>query len=271
MSRRIIFVMGMGRSGTSTVAGILKSLGVEWGSAKLMLSPAGENSRGFWEFTPLTKINIRLLERLGGDWHSPPNLPAGWENRKDLDDLRSEAVNEVYAHFKTMLWGFKDPRCCLTLPFWRTVIRKPIECVFVFRNPLEVAHSLLQRDKFPVERGSLLWLLNVSKSWSETEGLRRHCLCYEDLLDDPAGEVARLEQFLERQDVTVGEREQAFQFISKDLRHERSSMEDLFKHPAIPYPVKAVYSAIRLFVIGQKAGNSEGLELMNELLRKQWS
>ncbi len=263
--------MGMGRSGTSTVAGILKALGVEWGSEKLMLPPAGDNSRGFGEFTPLHDINVKLLERLGGSWHSPPTLETGWEHREDLSDLRDAASGQIETHFKTSLWGFKDPRCCLTFPFWQSVIQNPIECVFIFRNPLEVAHSLFQRDKFPIREGALLWLLNVSQSWTATEGLRRHCLCYEDLVDDAAEEVVRLEQFLGRTDVTVGEREQAFEFVSKDLRHERSSLEDLFKHAAIPYSVKIAYATIRVAVLGQREGDSQGSQAMSQLLRSKGS
>ena len=63
-----VLVLGMHRSGTSSVAGALMALG---GSAPLHLMPPQEdNERGFWESAVLTALNDEILaarrERLAG-------------------------------------------------------------------------------------------------------------------------------------------------------------------------------------------------------------
>lgn len=266
---RTIFVLGMGRSGTSTVAGILRNLGVEFGSEDLMMpAQPTDNIRGFWEFLPLYEINVEIMSRLGGNWFLPPKFNPGWEKQDDFADLRAKAREIIAGHFQTTeVWGFKDPRSCLTMPFWRLVIDNPIECVFTFRNPLEVANSLLRRDSFPLDQGILLWLLNVVESWHATQDLRRHFLFYEDILKDPVTEIGRLERFLGK---ACSDREQtmAMDFVGQELRHELFSLEDLLSHPGISPLVKALYANLRLFVDRQKQGYDRELPAMNRMMAK---
>jgi hypothetical protein len=49
------------------------------------------------------------------------------------------------------LWGWKDPRTCLFLPFWDRLLPEA-RYVFVYRHPVEVALSLLRRDSEPEPR-----------------------------------------------------------------------------------------------------------------------
>jgi hypothetical protein len=265
MSPRTFFVIGMGRSGTSTVAGMLKSLGVEWGPRELMLETRADNAKGFWEFRPLHDINVAILNRMGGNWHSPPEMKEGWE-RLGFDDLKSLAKERIATYFRVPMWGFKDPRCCMTFSFWKSVVENPIECVFAIRNPLEVAYSLFSRDMFPVDKGCCLWWRNMSESWRATQGLRRHLVCYEDVLDSPAHEVYRLERFLGREDVVAPEREEAISFVDKHLRHERASLENLFQHPSVSTLVKSTYAALRIYALNQRRGSAEGEDLVTRLL-----
>jgi hypothetical protein len=52
---------------------------------------------------------------------------------------------------------WKEPRTCLTLPFWRDVIRDSPVVVFVHREPLEVFLSLHCRDDLGKAHGLALW------------------------------------------------------------------------------------------------------------------
>lgn len=244
MSSRTIIVLGMGRSGTSAVADVLRRLGVYWGPENLMMAPQIDNPRGFWEFIPFYEINVELMRRLGGHWHRPPSLGAGWERSAELDDLRSKAIDIVQNCFRVPLWGFKDPRCCLTLPFWRTVIPNPIECVIPIRNPLEVAASLEHREKLPFSRGLGLWIAYVTWAWQASLTLRRIVVSYDRILADPGKEISRLEGFL-RVDSSSSLLSNAISGIHQELRHERADLGEALSNPEVPEIAKELYRALQ--------------------------
>ena len=47
-----------------------------------------------------------------------------------------------------IVWGFKDPRALLTMPFWHAAI-PGLEFVGTYRHPYLVAKSLNSRDQMP--------------------------------------------------------------------------------------------------------------------------
>lgn len=255
MKSRTVFVLGMGRSGTSTTADVLRRLGIFWGPQELMMAPQPENPLGFWEFTPLYDINVELLARFGGDWHRPPDLKIGWEKLGSLDDIRKKASSIIAEYFQVPLWGFKDPRCCLTLPFWETVIQNPIECVIPIRNPIEVAASLSHREGLPVSRGLELWMAYVSWAWKSSENLRRIVVSYEHLLKNPREEILRLADFLGVGNGLVGN---AAYGVRSDLKHERSSSDELSSRSDVPQVTKKMY--LELLKISQNEPDQSVLD-----------
>ena len=254
-------VLGMGRSGTSATADILRRLGVYWGPEALMMAPQKDNPRGFWEFTLLYNINVDLLNRLGGDWHRPPILPIGWENSMELDGIRSKAATVIRDHFQVPVWGFKDPRCCLTLPFWKTVISNPIECVIPIRNPLEVAASLAHREGLPIRRSLWLWTAYVVWAWRASRELKRIVISYDRLLANPQAEIRRLEAFLGLERTSSLSAEDG---VCVDLRHERIGLEKFLADPDVSGAVKEVYVAL------QRLANDEP-EDVGQLMEKAWN
>lgn len=144
----ILAVLGMHRSGTSLVAGVLRELGWGVGPERDLMPAKPDNPRGFVEHLPAVRINDRLLYRCGGSWREPPALPPGWELDPDLDDLLEEA-RVVAEHLEGHGDGrvlFKDPRLSLTLPFWQRVAEIP-QAVMVLRPPGAVVRSLLRREE----------------------------------------------------------------------------------------------------------------------------
>ena len=67
--QRLIVVLGMHRSGTSTMTRALQVMGVELGS-RLMPAVEGVNDTGFWEDLDLNELNIEMLGALNREWHS---------------------------------------------------------------------------------------------------------------------------------------------------------------------------------------------------------
>ena len=132
--RTTVAVLGMHRSGTSAVAGMLAEHGVE-------LGPVSEknrfNPRGNREIQALNRVHDRVLERSGGSWWEPPE-----RIRIRRGDFRRR--NEVLGTISGETVGVKDPRILLLLDLWRDLDPRPVGVV---RNPVAVRDSLERRAK----------------------------------------------------------------------------------------------------------------------------
>lgn len=130
--KRIVAVLGMHRSGTSAIAGMLADHGVE-------LGPVSEqnrfNPRGNREIRKLNRLHDRILERSGGSWWEPPA-----RIRARSGDYRRR--NEILRSIPGERIGVKDPRLLLVLDLWRDLNPRPIG---VIRNPVGVRESLERR------------------------------------------------------------------------------------------------------------------------------
>lgn len=60
------------------------------------------------------------------------------------------------------LWGWKDPRNTITLDLWREVYPEA-KIIHVFRNPVDVAASLMTREKRFDQNGKIRWQYAVIK------------------------------------------------------------------------------------------------------------
>jgi hypothetical protein len=128
----IVAVLGMHRSGTSAIAGMLADHGVE-------LGPVSEqnrfNPRGNREIRELNRLHDRVLDRSGGTWWDPPA-----RIRPHRADYRRR--NEILRSIPGETIGIKDPRLLLVLDLWRDLDPRPIG---VIRNPVAVRESLRRR------------------------------------------------------------------------------------------------------------------------------
>ncbi|MDH3442826.1 MAG: glycosyltransferase, partial [Deltaproteobacteria bacterium] len=240
----------MHRSGTSVVSRLLNLHGVYLGPQDQFMKPADDNPRGFWENKRITDLNDEILARLGGSWHEPPLFRDRWETSPDLADLRQRARALLQEHFSSeKIWGWKDPRTCLTLPFWNRLL-PPIQYVFSLRNPVDVARSLERRNKIPFKTGIGLWLQYVKSALDNSAGQRREFFFYEDIINDSRVESKRLATFLGKPD-GAGQRKTQAQFrayLAKELQHHRSNLIQSSDDPRFDFHAKALYIALRLYV-----------------------
>jgi len=128
----IVAVLGMHRSGTSAVAGMLADHGVELGPVSRQNR---FNPRGNREIRELNRLHDRVLERSGGSWWDPPA-----RIRARSGDYRRR--NEILRSIPGETIGVKDPRLLLLLELWRDLDPRPIG---VIRNPVAVRESLERR------------------------------------------------------------------------------------------------------------------------------
>jgi O-antigen biosynthesis protein len=254
----IVCVLGMHRSGTSVAARLMNLLGVDLGAEEQLLSSQPDNPKGYWEYQPILDLNEEILERLGGNWHEPPPLQPGWETAAELADLRRRARDLVAQTFASGDWGWKDPRTCLTLPFWKQIL-PPIHYVICMRSPAEVSASLEKRHGFSVEKSTRLWHIYTGAALEHTAGFPRHFIFYEDVVRSHREEVSRLARFLDRLDALdqPGVRAAIEDFFEPEFHHQRTSLINTLDDPNILFPAKAFYFAVR--IAARSGGPCQGL------------
>ena len=230
--RRVVVVLGMARTGTSVTMRMLNILGVDVGEHDRLLAAIDDiNEKGFFEHYAMMRLNTALLRRLGGSWRDPPPMAPGWESDPALDDLREQAVailREEFAH--QPLWGFKDPRICLTLPFWRPLIG-PATFVICHRHPLEIAASLERRDGLSIEQSIALWRLYTAQAIAGTADDPRTFVGYRTMLGDPFAVCLDLAAFLDVPDraAAPGVRREIEGWVEPNMRHHERTPRDLLE------------------------------------------
>lgn len=144
---RAIVVLGMHRSGTSCVAGMIAAAG---------LASAGEavrnwdNARGHHERLDVVRLDEAVLAASGGHWLSPP-ATLRWTDAQAT--ARDRLLSAPLDGRPPLL---KDPRMLLAIAFWRAS-QVPYDVIGVVRHPLAVARSLATWRGMPLAEGVALW------------------------------------------------------------------------------------------------------------------
>jgi hypothetical protein len=186
-----LIVLGMHRSGTSALARCLGLIGCHAGSLADFPPADAANPRGYWERRDIWAANEELLAALGGGWDEVDDLDESRlspEARERFAGRAREIVGRLDTHRP---WVIKDPRLCLTLPFWLPFLEDPV-CLWIHRFPLAVARSLQARDGFSLALGIALWEHYNLAALAASGGRRRLEVAYEDLVASPAATVRGL-------------------------------------------------------------------------------
>jgi O-antigen biosynthesis protein len=224
-----VIVLGMHRSGTSALGGLLHHLGVTFGPRLMAASPA--NPRGYWEHVDVVAVHHRLMAEHGRTWGDIRPFPEGVADGIKADDARRQLSAILTRDFAdTGLWGLKDPRLCRLVPLWLPLFDalsvRPC-FVLVVREPRDVAASLAARDGIEIERALLLWLRHVLEAERATRGLPRVLVHYEALFDPPGWRAAAARiaaAFGISWPVSDAAAEAAVdEFLSVELRHHRAA------------------------------------------------
>ncbi|WP_309627552.1 hypothetical protein [Brevundimonas sp.] len=183
-----LVVLGMHRSGTSSVAGALTLLGAA--APRTLMAPAADNPRGFWESHVVMVLNDALLAEAGSSWSDWRRLP----RMPDPAAARDRIVQTMAGEFgdaETVV--LKDPRMCRMFPAWRDALGqagyRPL-IVTPLRSPSEVAASLQARNPISREQGLRLWLRHVLDAEAASRGLPRHFMRWASFMTDWRAEVA---------------------------------------------------------------------------------
>jgi hypothetical protein len=235
-SSKVVCVLSPPRSGSSLTARIINILGVHLGAPGELAEPNEHNPKGYWEHQTILDINDEILSRLGydysragADWAEPPTFMDNWEMNPQLSDLRERAQDLICRNFSGYdVWGWKDPRTCFTLPFWKRILPQ-IQCVILVRNPVDVARSIARFLDCSFERGLYMWLLYLNYANQHTAGNTRILVNVEGWMVDWKGELSRLASFLGNPGLADNTSVQTavHELVDKSLWHHRSSSRAL--------------------------------------------
>ena len=219
--RTALVVLGMHRSGTSALAGVLNLCGAHLPD-KVKPGKIGVNPKGFFEAEAVLDLDVRLMRQLGGDWNRVDfSLP---EEGTVVDEFVADARAAIASEYAARpLIVIKDPRICVLAPLWHRVLvaedYRPAYVVPV-RNPLEVAQSLRARGDMSIDEGLALWRAYMERVVAFTDGRDDVVFVgYTDLLDDPRGVVERIASRLRVALDPKGD-ERILGFLEKDLRNQ---------------------------------------------------
>ncbi|MFA9460558.1 sulfotransferase [Thiohalorhabdus methylotrophus] len=231
---RPIIVIGMHRSGTSMLAGLLRKAGVYIGRN------LGKNEEALYFRT----LNRWLLAQAGGSWTHPqpihelledePSrqlareyLKASLQGPRSLGYWGATGILPFQPAGKR-LWGWKDPRSTFTLPLWLDLFPEA-RVIHMERHGVDIAESLavrrarsqkrtqehFRRRRFLYrfvskktdlldtprlasrERAFELWeeYLAEGRAQMASLGVQGLSLVYESFLQDPVREFARVAEF----------------------------------------------------------------------------
>ena len=258
-SEPALIVLGMHRSGTSAITGTLRLCGAWVGKESELTEASVENPKGFWERRDIRQICDRLLLSAGATWWNIASFDQKNIPHAVLAAQRRKFKKAVSALDEHAVWIIKEPRLCLLFPVLRDYVKNPI-CIYIYRNPLEVARSLQARDGFSIASGLALWEAYNLHALSAFEGLPCIPVFHEALMLHPVETLNALVEELD--DLAVGhpikppDRSLIEQFIDPRLYHKRATNEETEDY--LLASQRALWSRLRS---GNALGDYEGASI----------
>lgn len=243
--RIALVVLGMHRSGTSALAGVLGLRG-----ARLPQTPIPANSRnprGFFESEVIYALHDELLQEAGTSWDDLSPLPPGWIDStagSAWTDRLTAATRDEFGEAAAFV--LKDPRMCRLVPLWNRVLSNvgaAPRFVLPIRNPLECAASLTGSYGIATTVGLLLWLDYFLQSELDTRGVPRVFVTYEALLADPEATIAKIERGLSVRlpRTSRAAHAEVAEFLQRDLRRQVAAPDEISKRTDVHPWVKKAY------------------------------
>jgi hypothetical protein len=241
---RVVVVAGSGRSGTSTIAGVLKTVGLRIPPPEIPGNRS--NPRGFFEPRWAVDFQAKLLRRA---WVAHTDArPAAFDAAAAVgneDAVRAEVgewVKEHLAEAPELL--IKDPRNSWFLPMWRQAAADAgadIAFLTMLRHPAEVVGS---KDKYysgvgvgsgqstrHLQTTRVAGWLNVALfTEAATRDGRRTFVLYNDLLDDWRAVVRRVVTELDLhagRDISDEVGAEVDDFVDPGLRRVRTGWDEI--------------------------------------------
>lgn len=207
----MVLILGMGRSGTSMLSGVLEIMGVQFGNH--LHGPNEYNPHGHWENAFVVNLNERVIaamqEGQKPDWAlragGPPKYwlhPSSYK-KPNNEEAVIEAITQIIRRDFSALErpALKDPRISILWPIWEKALArtnmKP-KIIHIKRNPKAVAKSLYKFHDFKVPEEQAIKLCARYNSDVE-KYCKEHDLInvqYEEIIQNPILNAKRISDFV---------------------------------------------------------------------------
>ncbi len=191
-TRRVVVVLGSGRSGTSLLMQVLARMGMRLSPE--LIAGREDNPDGFFEDAAIVRIQANLLRNLDA-WPFHP-LPPDWLSRpvtaaatSVLQDVARDRLREGAS-----TWGFKDPRTASFLPLWRHIFAaEGVEPAYLLalREPGSIIRSFMRAYATMADTAEQVWMARICDALWHCAG-DCHLVHYEDWFSRPGEVVAGL-------------------------------------------------------------------------------
>lgn len=133
-----LIITGMHRSGTSLIAKFIHGSGIDLGNS--LVGANKGNRYGHFEDAGILEFHRNILIREFGSHMWGSGQP------RITNEDRAQAVDLISQRQHKQHWGWKEPRTCLFLDFWKSLL-PGARFLFIVRNPISVVDSLVRREK----------------------------------------------------------------------------------------------------------------------------
>ncbi|WP_137819732.1 glycoside hydrolase family 99-like domain-containing protein [Pseudomonas sp. 2FG] len=266
VTKRIVVVLGMHRSGTSAITRGLQVLSLDLGD-KLIGAIPGNNEKGFWEDAEINAFNEALLKKLDSAWHRLAKLDDQVLLRPEFSLERKTATALLQGKLSdNTVFAFKDPRVAILLPFWQNIFAQldlKASYLIAIRNPLDVAQSLHKRDDFAQVKGLMLWAKHQVGALRGTHQQQRVFVTYDAMLEEPEEQLTRIARALELpppQSAPQALREYTEEFLTPALRHNVAAHERLTDTQQVSPFIHELYQLLQQLAADSLPANGNALE-----------
>jgi hypothetical protein len=256
-----IVIVGMQRSGTSSLANALSKLGLFLGKEADFYKADANNEAGYYELDDAIKTNKDILYAYRRPWNHAKPFPENWKEYPHTGDALRQLSALLEKHYGGQpYWGFKEPTTSLLLPLYNQVfenLKIAPRYAICIRNPLDVVVSInrhaasnvasqMETHEVPAQMagqtfnppplGDLalgLWLLLTLTSLREAAHTESTVVLYEDFVLDPLPFLKSIAGSVEGWAPGSEEWEAALGSVKRELRHNARPIEELDKYPPL--------------------------------------
>lgn len=191
-----VIIVGLPRSGTSFLTGLVVRMGFDPGPKSSLRAADELNPYGYYENSPLMKIDHQLLKKFNGNVMNPPNLPENWINkcadeRLEIKRIVQEEGIEIY----------KGNMLIILADLYYDLFPNA-KWIFISRKPEEIVRSMMDADNLHQHDNDYLFNLTScwSQSWYKTKASKQ-CLNikYEDFFYDSQKTIEQVAKYLEKE------------------------------------------------------------------------
>jgi len=250
-NQKLVVVLGMHRSGTSMMSGILTRLGLFSGRKDRLIKEDEYNEKGYFEDRIIVGCNERILsDAINVEFPDIYNSECFLDN-KTIDGLgwlygawlnetlvqnctpaESKLIEETIKIYRAELLPnqiclIKDPRMSLTLNKWSEKIKINAAIVMV-RSPADVALSLYKRNRITANIAYNIWKLYNLKAMIAVENIPHIIVDYNRFIKNKEKSMRDVLSFIEKE---VGLKtdeaviSSILEFVEKKLDHKDGKSE----------------------------------------------